>query len=241
MDPASPLYGTTDPKFHSVIADLYARIDLAVGEAMELLDDRTEIILMSDHGFAPFRRSFNLNSFLAAEGFAEISSPYQRNNDMYACLDWSKTGAYGMGLNSLYINQAGREKDGIVTLADKRALMNNLKTSLEAVVDPVTGDRPVKTLFILEDMYPDMELPSWAPDMLVGYSHGYRASWETTLGAFPEDVITDNLDPWSGTHCVSPDICPGSFVTSLKNVPGNPTLTQMGSLIKRVLTEEEVV
>lgn len=239
MDPASPLYGVTDSRFSGVIADLYSKIDIAVGEAMELIDDRTELILLSDHGFAPFRRSFNLNSFLAAEGFADISSPFERNNDMYTCLDWPKTGAYGLGLNGLYINQAGREKNGVVTLADKRILMENLKSSLESATDPLTGDRPIKNLFILEDLYPGLEMPPWAPDMLVGYSHGYRASWETTLGAFPEEVITDNMDPWSGTHCISPDICPGSLVTSLKDIPAAPTLTQMGSLINSILMEED--
>jgi predicted AlkP superfamily phosphohydrolase/phosphomutase len=241
MDPASPLFSSTEPRFSGVIASLYSRIDTAVGEAMKLLDDRTEIILLSDHGFAPFRRSFNLNSFLAAEGFASISSPYQRNNDMYACLDWTGTGAYGLGLNGLYINQAGREKNGIITLSDKRNLMENLKSSLEAAIDPLTGQKPVKNLFILEDLYPGFQMPPWAPDMVLGYSHGYRASWETTLGAFPEDVISDNLDPWSGTHCISPDVCPGSLVSSIKNMPESPTLTGMGSVINAILTEEDGV
>lgn len=231
MDPASPLYGQVEPRFRGIVADLYSRIDMAVGRAMELLDDRTELILLSDHGFAPFRRSFNLNSFLAAEGFAAIGSEYERDRDMYACLDWSGTGAYGLGLNGLYVNLAGREKDGAVPAADRRGLMEDLKRSLEGAVDPLTGERPVQTLYILEDLYPGMEMPSWAPDMLVGYGRGYRASWETTLGAFPSEVITDNLDPWSGTHCISPDICPGSLVTTLKDVPEGITLTDMGNLI----------
>ena len=235
MDPASPLYGQVEPRFHGIIADLYSRIDIAVGQAMELLDDRTELILLSDHGFAPFRRSFNLNSFLAAEGFASIGSEYERNHDMYACLDWSGTGAYGLGLNGLYVNQAGREKNGVVSISDRRSLMDDLKRSLENAVDPLTGERPVQTLYILEDLYPGMDMPPWAPDMLVGYARGFRASWETTLGAFPEDVITDNLDPWSGTHCISPDICPGSLVTTVKDVPADVTLTDMGSLINREL------
>lgn len=239
MDPASPLYGQVEPRFRGVVADLYSRLDIAVGRAMELLDDRTEIILMSDHGFAPFRRSFNLNSFLAAEGFASIGSPASRNSDMYACLDWSGTGAYGLGLNGLYINQAGRERDGIVPESDRRRLMENLKSSLESATDPLTGERPVKNLFIVEDLYPGMELPPWAPDMLVGYGMGYRASWETTLGAFPEEVITDNNDPWSGTHCISPDLCPGSLITTLRNIPESPSLTDMGRLINSVLIPEE--
>ncbi|PIE51982.1 nucleotide pyrophosphatase [Candidatus Fermentibacteria bacterium] len=241
MDPASPLYGQVEPRFHGVIANLYSRIDMAVGEAMELLDDRTELILLSDHGFAPFRRSFNLNSFLAAEGFATIATEHNRNSDMYACLDWSATGAYGLGLNGLYVNQQGREKNGAVPPADRRKVMEDLKAALEAAVDPLTGEHPVKNLFILEDMYPGMELPPWAPDMLVGYNLGYRASWETTLGSFPEDVITDNLDPWSGTHCISPDICPGSLVTTVKDVGPSPSLTDMGQFIKAILLEDGVI
>jgi len=241
MDPASPLYGTTDPKYSGVIADLYSRMDIAVGRAMELLDDRTELMVLSDHGFAPFRRCFNLNSFLAAEGFSFISSPHERNRDMFACLDWSRTGAYGLGLNGLYINQAGREKNGSVSPEDKRRLMENLKSSLENATDPVTGDRPVKNLFIVEDLYPGLVIPPGAPDMIVGYSRGYRASWETTLGAFPQEVITDNLDPWSGTHCISPDICPGSLVTTAGNLPEVPTITNMGSVINRVLSGEDTI
>jgi len=236
MDPASPLYGQVEPRFRGVIADLYSRMDIAVGEAMELLDSRTELILLSDHGFAPFRRSFNLNSFLAAEGFASIAHPYQRNSDMFACLDWAGTGAYGLGLNGLYVNLAGREKDGVVSASDRSGLMVHLKRSLESAVDPLTGERPVKNLYILEDLYPGVEMPPWAPDMLVGYSRGYRASWETTLGAFPEEVITDNMDPWSGTHCISPDECPGSLVTTVQDVPEGITLTDMGALITRELT-----
>ena len=164
-----------------------------------------------------------------------IGSEYERNHDMYACLDWSGTGAYGLGLNGLYVNQAGREKNGVVSISDRRSLMDDLKRSLENAVDPLTGERPVQTLYILEDLYPGMDMPPWAPDMLVGYARGFRASWETTLGAFPEDVITDNLDPWSGTHCISPDICPGSLVTTVKDVPADVTLTDMGSLINREL------
>jgi predicted AlkP superfamily phosphohydrolase/phosphomutase len=239
MDPASPLYGSTEPRFSGVIADLYSRIDMAVGEAMKLLDDKTEIILLSDHGFAPFRRSFNLNSFLAAEGFASISSPYERNNDLFTCLNWAETGAYGLGLNGLYINQAGREKNGVVSTDNRRNLMENLKTSLENAVDPLTGQKPVKTLFIVEDLYPGFDMPPWAPDMIAGYSRGYRASWETTLGAFPEGVVSDNMDPWSGTHCVSPDVCPGSLVSSIRTMPRNPTLADMGSVINTILTEED--
>lgn len=237
IDPESPLHSSVPTRFRGVMGELYAKADRAVGQAMELLDGNTEIMIISDHGFAPFNRAFGLNSWLAAEGYAHISRPENRNKDMFACLDWSLTAAYGLGLNSLYLNLAGREPDGTVTPGEKYPLLQRLSRDLESVVDPLNGRRPVEKAYIVADMFPGKELPPFAPDMVVGYSRGYRCSWETALGAFPEDVITDNTDPWSGDHCVAPILCPGSLITSTP-MPGNLALQDMGRVIGETLDGE---
>ena len=53
-----------------------------------------------------------------------------------------------------------------------------------------------------------------SPDLVVGYARGYRASWQTTLGAAPARLIEDNLQPWSGDHCIDPAAVPGVLFTS---------------------------
>jgi predicted AlkP superfamily phosphohydrolase/phosphomutase len=239
LDINSPLHATTEPRFSGVIRDLYGEMDGVIGEAMDAIDGRSELIILSDHGFAPFSRSFNLNSWLASEGYARISSPASRNMDMFAAIDWAGTAAYGLGLNSLYLNMAGRERDGSVTPGEADGLLQRLKSELEAIMDPRTGRRVVRQAFISSEVFPG-PLPDYAPDMIIGYDRGFRASWETTLGSYPEEVITDNMDPWSGDHCVDPTVVPGTLLSTVPLSLDDPTLKDMGRSIASLFGVERL-
>ncbi len=77
---------------------------------------------MSDHGFASWRRSMNLNAWLRDSGYLAVRDPRLRKDPgLLANVDWSRTRAYGFGLNGLYVNLAGREKAGIVPAAERAA------------------------------------------------------------------------------------------------------------------------
>ena len=43
-------------------------------------------------------------------------------------MDWSRTRAYGLGLNGLYVNVRGRERNGIVDPGEREALMDEIAT-----------------------------------------------------------------------------------------------------------------
>ncbi|MEN8208538.1 MAG: alkaline phosphatase family protein, partial [Candidatus Fermentibacteria bacterium] len=230
LDPASPLYAGTDNRFRGAVRELYSRIDSVIGEALAARDGNTEVIVLSDHGFAPFNRSFNLNTWLAYEGYANITSSHARNQDMFAAVDWSSTAAYGLGLNCLYINRSDREENGAVPPEQVPDLLQKLKRDLESVTDPATGRRVIANAYVTSDFYQG-HLPPYAPDMIIGYARGYRSSWETTLGSYPEDVITDNLDPWSGTHCIDPGAVPGVLLSTLPLSLPDPNLMDMGRSI----------
>ena len=230
LDPNSPLYASTSPRFKGAVRELYMKIDGVIGDALSARDADTEVVLLSDHGFAPFNRSFNLNTWLAEEGYANITSPHSRNRDMFAAIDWASTAAYGLGLNCLYINRAGREENGTVPPEQVPDLLLRLKRDLESVTDPATGRRVIDNAYITSDIYPG-PLPPFAPDMIIGYGRGYRSSWETTLGSYPEEVITDNLDPWSGTHCVDPGVVPGTLLSTVPILVSDPNLMDMGRSI----------
>ena len=48
-----------------------------------------------------------------------------------------------------------------------------------------------------------------APDLIIGYSRDYRASWSTCLGGMTGPVLCDNKSAWSADHCADPAEVPG--------------------------------
>jgi hypothetical protein len=67
----------------------------------------------------------------------------------------------------------------------------------------------------------------FAPDLIIGYAPGYRASWETALGAVPPDVFTKNDDAWIGDHCIAADAVPGILVGNRKLTVKDPQLKDL--------------
>ena len=48
-----------------------------------------------------------------------------------------------------------------------------------------------------------------APDLMIGYNAGYRASWDGATGVVAGPVFDDNTKAWSGDHCIDPRLVPG--------------------------------
>jgi len=209
---------------HRIIEDLYVRIDDALGRSLARIGDDATVIVMSDHGFAPLRRCFALNTWLRQEGYLSA-----KRNLLVDC-DWSRTRAYGLGLNALYLNLRGREKDGIVEPGQREALVEEIRAKLLAVRDPQTGKPVIRRVYRPEEIFHGPEVSN-APDLIVGYDFGYRASWATTLGEFDRQIVSDNHEAWSADHCIAHDLVPGILVTNRKLARGNPTLVDLAPTI----------
>ncbi len=72
---------------------------------------------------------------------------------------------------------------------------------------------------------------SEAPDLLIGYNRGYRSGWGTVLGGFPEAEFEDNLDPWSGDHCMDFTLVPGILLSNRRVTAEMPALTDVAPTI----------
>ena len=53
-----------------------------------------------------------------------------------------------------------------------------------------------------------------APDIVVGYNRGYRASWQTALGKFPRELLFTNDSKWSGDHLMAASALSGLLLTN---------------------------
>ncbi len=210
-DRGHPLYTPELAKSHGdVMRMLYGHVDRAVGRVMEAMDDRTLLFVMSDHGFVSFRRQFNLNSWLMDSGYAQAISPSDRGaSGFFEGVRWGGTRAYGLGINSLYLNVRGREPEGAVAPGEEyEQLRTELIGRLTDVRDPQTGAAVFSRVVRPAEVYSGPYVGE-APDLVVCYSENYRASWDSILGQYPREHLLDNLDPWSGDHCMSSEFLSG--------------------------------
>jgi len=233
MDPKHPEY---DPglseKYGSAIADFYEQIDQVLGEVLPKLDDQTTLLVLSDHGFAPYYRSFNLNTWLLNNGYIKLKPDANAESaDPLSNVDWAQTRAYGIGLNGLYLNLRGREANGIVAPGSEAdALIKEINAKLLALKDPQSGLPLIARMDVASEVYRG-PYSRTGPDILVGYNRGYRAGWKTILGAFPPDVLEDNTNPWSGDHCMDYTLVPGVLLSNRKIAAYTPALTDIAPTI----------
>ena len=205
MDPKHPGYDAALAEQNAnAIEWFYHQIDEVLGEVFPKLDANTTLLVLSDHGFAPYNRSFNLNTWLVQNGYIVMKNDSaQDSTEPLANVDWNKTRAYGLGLNGLYLNLRGRERQGIVAPGvEEDTLLKEISGRLLAERDPKTNLQIITRMDRASVVFQGPYSIS-GPDLLVGYNRGYRAGWQTILGAFPPEVIEDNTNPWSGDHCMA--------------------------------------
>ena len=228
--------GTT---WKDVVMDLYMRMDPVLGRLRERLGDDVTYIVMSDHGFAPYRRKFDLNRWLFENGYMvlkdgmepeQVERPSSNSEKAFIMthVDWSKTKAFGMGFNGLYLNLKGRESQGIVDPADAEALLAQLKAELEAVVDPANPDaQPILRCDLASEVY-DGERVSEAPDIQVGYNVGYGNSDGASTGRITSAVFTDNTGgTFNGSHLMAPEVVSGILISNRPVLEGDHALPDL--------------
>lgn len=234
IDSDHPLY---DPelgkKYGDTLKTFYATVDGFIGEVLEqydIHDPDFSLMIMSDHGFAPFRRQVNLNTWLYENGYLALSRASGMDSEGYfSNVNWKRTGAYNLGINSIYLNLQGREKHGVVLESQAQGLRESLRQELLDLVDPETGAKTVSDIWIIPDT--ERERHPHAPDLIIGWNSGYRTSWESILGGFTPDVVSNNLDKWSGDHCVDPSLVPAILITNRRVTKANPGLCDIAPTI----------
>lgn len=217
-DPRHPGYSKARAEAHGdAILKAYQEADEFVGQAMQASDERTTLLVMSDHGFAPFYRSFDLNAWLLQKGYFKPGS-------------WGQTRAYGMGFNGLYLNLKGREREGTVTSSERDQLLRQLREELLEVVDPRDGEKVFHHIYLASEIYHGPYLER-SPELILGYNRGFRCSWQSALGEAGSKVLEDNLDPWSGDHLMDPEVVPGVLFCNKPLTSGEADLKDVGPTV----------
>ena len=222
-----------DTEVHkNAIEDLYKRADDLIGRVMAKIDDKTALFVVSDHGFKPFKRGVNLNAWLHNNGYLHLKEG-ANGREWFEGVDWSKTKAYALGLAGIFLNRKGREGQGIVSNKETDGLKKELISKLGGLRDEDWDDVAINKVFDSSEVMSGPYLKS-APDLIVGYKPGYRASWASVTGTVNEDIFTDNVKAWSGDHCMDPRAVPGIIFSNKKIACESPTLTDLAPTILKL-------
>ncbi len=140
---------------------------------------------------------------MSDHGFAAFDRAFNLNT--FLASRGFRAKAYAIGLNGLYL------RDKRVGAEIRRELLD-FRDYGRQVIESVTQTKP------------SAENQSIAPDFIVGYAPGYRASWETALGEAPGGLLEDNKDAWIADHCIDPRAVPAVLFTSVKRQASEPTV-----------------
>ncbi len=231
-DPKHPLYTEEGAKkYGRAVEETYMIMDEIVGAAMERMQEGDLLMLMSDHGFHSFRYGFSVNTWLIRNGYLAVkgqTDPATAYTDQKYMLDfdWPRTRAYALGLGMVFLNRQGREGQGTVAEADVPALIEEIRGKLLEETDPETGDKVFRSIYT--NVKPEGAAALHAPDLQLGYAEGYQTAKASAAGAAPKELISPNLDKWSGEHASSDKaFTPGIFFSNQK-FDADPALIDLG-------------
>jgi len=219
-----------------VIEELFVRMDELIGRVQARMGPRAALFIMSDHGFKPFRRGVNLNTWLHLNGYLALTDGAE-GGEWFKGVDWSRTRAYALGLGGVYLNQKGREAKGIVPASEAKALRKEIQAKLQGLRDAETGGVAVNLAYDKDEIYSGPYKDN-GPDLIIGYNIGFRASWEAVTGKVTGAVFEDNPKCWSGDHCVDPAVVPGVLFSNLKLANLDPSIMDIAPTVLQLFGQE---
>lgn len=192
-----------------IIESWYVKLDNLVGRVNHWIKEQgstpVRLLILSDHGFTDFDYKVHLNRWLIDNQY--LVPKDSQTAGKFADVDWESSRVYGLGLNSIYLNKNGREDKGRVEDNQARALIDQLKVQLSSWKAP-GGEKVLLNVWTNPEAFSG-PMARYGPDLILGYSPGFRASAQTGLGDWEEDPIEKNRDHWNADHCIDPKSVPG--------------------------------
>lgn len=194
-------------RFQSVIKDYYEYFDEEIGTLLDMIDEDTVVLIVSDHGAKAMKGCFCVNEWLIRQGYLKLHNPPDGVVDLEkADVDWSRTKAWAWGgyYARVFLNMEGREAQGSIPGDDYEKMRDEIATKIREIKDP--NGNPMNNIVLKpEEIYDVMN--GDAPDLMVFFDD---LSWRSagTIGHHtfylpendkgPDDAVHD----WNGVFLI---------------------------------------
>lgn len=186
--------------FATAIKNFYKFLDKEIGEILELIDKKTTVMIVSDHGAKAMKGCICVNMALEKLGllkFKSQSSPGTRLED--AEIDWRKTYAWGWGgyYARIFLNVKGREPKGIIEPEEYEEWREKVINSLKSIPDN-NGNQMETKIYKPEDLFENVR--GAPPDLMVYFDDlnwrsagtvGYEGMYLDENDTGPDDAVHD--------------------------------------------------
>src|SRR6476659_6783539 len=141
--------------YQNAIPEYYLWLDEQIGKALELLDQDTVVLVVSDHGAQRLDGGIAMNEWLIREGLLVLNQ-YPAALTPFDKLDvnWTKTGVWSEGgyYARVFFNLEGREPQGVLPANQYEEFQDEMRAKIESIPDD--KGRPLKSLvFKPKDLY----------------------------------------------------------------------------------------
>ena len=178
-----------DGEYKQEFLEFYAKLDDYLGELRGMLDEKTTMVVASDHGFTSLDYEIKCNVWLAEQGW--LSFDDDDHDSLGDIAD--DTRAYSLIPGRFYINLEGREPRGSVPEEEYEAVRKELKDDLEALEGP--EGRPVADRIVTKEDAFRGDHDEIAPDLVVIPNDGF----DLKSGFRGGDAVFDT-GPRNGMH-----------------------------------------
>lgn len=201
--------------YENAIPEYYLWLDEQIGSVLELLDNETIVLLVSDHGAQRLDGGFAINEWLIQQGLLTLNehpkslTPFEKLS-----VNWGKTKVWSEGgyYARIFFNVQGREPQGTIPASEYESFQDEMKERLEALTDD--EGQPLNSLvFKPKEVY--RHVRNIAPDLIVHFGGLY---WRSigTVGHGRVHVQENDTGPDACNHAQY-----GMFVLASPNCPLN--------------------
>jgi predicted AlkP superfamily phosphohydrolase/phosphomutase len=159
-------------EFENVLKNYYKYMDRKFGEILELIDDETIVILLSDHGITRMHTRVNLTDWLIKEGYMTLKKTINEKCVFKPdIVDWKKTKAFAVGAydGEIFINLKGKEPEGCVEEKDYDSLIEELEKKLKEI--PGEDNSKLNTFVFKKKFFFRGKCEESAPDIVVYFDN----------------------------------------------------------------------
>jgi predicted AlkP superfamily phosphohydrolase/phosphomutase len=199
--------------YQNAIPEYYLWLDQQIGKAMELLDEDTVVLVVSDHGAQRLDGGIAVNEWLIREGllvldqYPDTLTPFEKLK-----VNWSQTRVWSEGgyYARVFFNVQGREPNGVIPPGEYEFFQDEMKAKFETLTDD--KGQPLKSLvFKPKEIYNSVR--NVAPDLIV---HFGGLLWRSigSVGHRTIHVQENDTGPDSCNHAQY-----GMFILNAPNCP----------------------